>query len=316
MSLIQNLKTLKNIFSKELYLERYEKKIKDNGYSEEQIHKAFSYKYFIPQIKNIFLKNIIFLINVKILKNFRILKHKINSLIDRDAKKNNINVDNNFSSKNLKPYSEFYKNNGYCFIENFLDKDSYSSLLNNWPSENLFPPILSPTKYYSFSFGFENQNAKDLINLTTREKIEHVKNIKKSKILEKLYKFILSDENQKNFSNLYGADEDWKCYLIFATIAKENAYLIPHRDKVNFNQDINGSFNVSFFVDGKNEFPEHSGALGLYEDNNFGKSIFIPTNLKNTLFIYDTKKNFYHGFPRIHKGCYRKTINMAFLKTN
>jgi hypothetical protein len=54
----------------------------------------------------------------------------------------------------------------------------------------------------------------------------------------------------------------------------------------------------------------------LYEDNHFGKSIFIPKNLKNTLLIYDTKKNFYHGFPRVDKGCHRKTINMAFLKTN
>ncbi len=314
--MFKNLKPLKNIFLEELYLERYKEKIKNNGYSEEQIHNAFSYTYFLPKIKNIFLKNIIFLINVKILNNLRILKYKINCLIDRDSK-NNINVDDiNFSSRDLKPYSEFYKKNGYCFIENFLDKDSYTSLLNNWPSENLFPPILTPTRYYSFSFGFENQIAKNLVNLTTREKIQNVKNINKSKILEKLYKFILSDKNQKNFSDLYGTDENWKCYLIFATIAKEDAYLIPHRDKVNFNEDIDGSFNASFFVDGENEFPEYSGALGLYEDNHFGKSIFIPSNLKNTLFIYDTKKNFYHGFPRVRKGGYRKTINMAFLKTN
>ena len=38
MRLIQNLKTLKNIFSKELYLKRYEEKIKDNGFP--RIHKG------------------------------------------------------------------------------------------------------------------------------------------------------------------------------------------------------------------------------------------------------------------------------------
>ena len=103
--------------------------------------------------------------------------------------------------------------------------------------------------------------------------------------------------------------------MIFSTIAKKDSYLIPHKDKVNFNNEIDGSFNVSFFIDGENNFPEKSGALGLYEDNYFGKSIFIPKNLKNTLLIYDTKKNFFHGFSRIKEGGYRKTINMAFLKT-
>ena len=178
------LKVLKNIFTKEVYLVRYDKKIKDNGFNVDQIRLAFDYTYLIPNIKNIFIKNIIFFINVKILNYFRIIVHKFKFFSKKNYKNVNLDVKKlNFQTKDLILYSEFYKKNGYCFVENFLDDNSYLTLLKNWPSEDFFPPFLSPTKFYSFAFGFENQNSKELENLTIDEKIKNVKNLRKSKIL-------------------------------------------------------------------------------------------------------------------------------------
>ena len=74
------------------------------------------------------------------------------------------------------------------------------------------------------------------------------------------------------------------------------------------------SFNIGLFLDGNNFNPYKSGALGLYEDNEFQRPIFIPKNLKNSMFAYDTKKNFLHGFPTMEKNCFRKTVNIGFRK--
>jgi len=317
MQLKFKLRLIKNFFIKKIYLYFYKDKIKYNLFDEGEIDKSYNFTYKFMSINNAFLKNIIFLFNVIFLNNLKNIIHKI--IFKFSNKSKTVPADLNdltFNSIDLSNYSEFYKKNGYCFVENFLDERSYNTVLKYWPSNIFFPPRLSPTKYYSFSFGFEKQNYEYLKNATTDEKIKTVSNIEYSPILKKLYNFILSDQNEQNFSNLYGPNEFWKCYLIFSTIAHEGAYLIPHKDKVNYNREISSSFNVSFFLDGMNDDPIKSGALGLYKDNKFQQPIFIPHNLKNSLLIYDTKKNFFHGFPRIGEGGHRKTINIAFLKDN
>ena len=106
--------------------------------------------------------------------------------------------------------------------------------------------------------------------------------------------------------------EKWYCNTILLTYAKEGGFLLPHRDVVSKNSNNEESFNVGLFLDGNNDNPYNSGALGLYEDNEFKKPIFVPNNLKNTILDFDTKKNFMHGFPTIAKNCFRKTINIGF----
>ena len=315
MSLLNNLKHFSNFFSKEIYVELYRDKIERGSYDENEIRKSFAYTYNIPNINIIFLKNFCFLINVYLFDKIKIIYAKIKFFFFLKKKtKNKTEFKINFISINLKEYSDTYKKNGYVFVENFLSKDSYKTLLKNWPADDFFPPRLSPIKYYSFSFGFDNQDTNYLIDKSINEKISSVKYLDYNLALKELYSFLMSDRNEKNFSQLCSNDERWKCYLIFSTLAKENGYLLPHFDVVNYNQNVYSTFNVSLFLDGNNENPVNSGALGLYHDNKFQKPIFIPNNLKNSLLIYDTKKNFFHGFPRIGKGGHRKTINMAFLK--
>ena len=45
------LNVLKNIFTKEAYLVRFEEKIKENGFNVDQIRLAFDYTYLIPNIR-------------------------------------------------------------------------------------------------------------------------------------------------------------------------------------------------------------------------------------------------------------------------
>ena len=91
-----------------------------------------------------------------------------------------------------------------------------------------------------------------------------------------------------------------------------NSYLAPHIDGVQ--TEKSKTYNFIFFIDGNNSNPSLSGGTGLYSDNNFEKPIFIPTTLKNSVLIYNSTSEFYHGFnfTILDKKTFRKTINFQF----
>jgi len=295
-------------------------KINNHGWCPELIKKAEINAYYFPnfilEIKNPLLRKILIILQRKLINQLRKiinLKRKIFVKYFEKKKEDNFNK---FKIVDLSKYSETYKEKGYCFVENFFDQNTYKKLMEHWPSENYFPTRAAQGKFYSFSIKYDLLDPVLLKEKSVNEKIKEVKNLDNIPLYKNFYKFLLSTETNLNFKKLMPDSENeiWNFCLTILTSAKEKSFLIPHIDGYIRNEEIPKSCNVGIFLDGNNNNAIGSGSLGLYEDNQFKKPIFIPTNLKNCALIYDTQKKFYHGFNFMEKNCYRKTINLAYMK--
>ena len=67
-----------------------------------------------------------------------------------------------------------------------------------------------------------------------------------------------------------------------------------------------------YFVDGS-EDPIKSGGTGIYADPDFEQPLLTPQTLKNSVLIYNSKNNFFHGFDIMKKNSFRHAITFQFL---
>ena len=132
--------------------------------------------------------------------------------------------------------------------------------------------------------------------------------------LRDYYNYILSNELSVFINKLVNEKLNFECHSIACSSAWPKSFLAPHIDTISIDNDINKTLNCIHFIDGNNDDVEFSGATGIYEDNEFKKKIFIPKSLKNSLLIYNSKKNFYHGFDIMKKKNYRKSVMFQFFK--
>ena len=272
-------------------------------FSENQVNRArkkyYGKFYFTEDLniaKIIINRILIVFFNLKIF--FINLKRKIFSLFIIKFKKftkNNVitNYQLNILQPDLSRYSLDLEKNNFTFIENFFTNSAYESLLKNWPNINFFSQNTNILK--SYSHGFKDYN--DFYN----QELKKIFSLVKSPELEKFVNQLLIFEKQKYYN-----------YSMGLTMAGNNSYLVPHIDGVQENRSK--TYNFIFFVDGNDLDPSLSGATGLYLDNNFEKPFFIPTTLKNSVLVYNSTSEFYHGFnfTSLQKNIYRKTINFQF----
>ena len=96
------------------------------GYS----HKFLEQNKFVKKpIKNLLCKN------WRLISKYRGLLRKFDYSIQKKFKKN---LEKSFNIKlktNLEDYSEFFKKNDWCFIEEFFEKDICEMLIKNWPKK-------------------------------------------------------------------------------------------------------------------------------------------------------------------------------------
>lgn len=219
---------------------------------------------------------------------------KISNSSTMSSKKVNFNV--NIDKSDLAKYSSDLEKKNFAFIENFLTKDCYQHILDNWPSINFFNHNQKIIKFYSI--GFRNRDKK---------KLDYNNSIKNT------YNFIESLEFEKFINELvYFEKAEYRISGIASTMVGNNSFLAPHVDGV---QKIDRkTYNFIYFIDGDNSDPLLSGGTGIYSDNNFEKPIFLPTTLKNSVLVYNTTTDFYHGFnfTNLQNNVYRKTINFHF----
>ena len=215
-----------------------------------------------------------------------------------------VNIDNN----SLEKYSKKLKEEGYVFIENFLNEDYYKNIVNNWPDINNFIHTNKIIKFYSVGFKFLPKKKNSEFNLEknylfNNNEIKNIYSQFMSNEFEKTVNTLINDQNNK-----------YSIIEILCTIAKNKSYLIPHMDTVAQDKDLKSYFNFIYFVDGCNINTELSGATGMYTDNEFKNPLFIPNTLKNSCLIYNSTNKFYHGFQKINtpNNVTRKTINFHF----
>ena len=107
-------------------------------------------------------------------------------------------------------------------------------------------------------------------------------------------------------------------YSFITSIAEKDSILFCHKDSItNLNENTtvlkkNSALNCIFFIKGINN-QNNTGATGIYNTNDFSNPIFVPKILNNSLLIYKSDANLYHGFDKMKKNSFRFTINTQFI---
>ena len=209
---------------------------------------------------------------------------------------------NHINDIKLAKISKDYLNNNYCYLDNFINEEYYQNLLNGWPEKFFFNTADNPLKNYNFAFRYCSEK------FVYPE--DEVKNLKYFPVIENFYSL-------RKFKSLFGLvnkitnQSGYKFYSAACSVAKEGSFLVPHIDTVYDDNSTPKMLNIIYFVDGGNT-PKESGGTGIYKDNNFNKPLFIPSSLKNTALIYNSKSDFFHGFDIISKRNFRKAITFQF----
>lgn len=283
-------------------------------YSKQLLEQAYENAYYVPDLKNKLLKKIIKIINIFFIKIYRTFFYFIKSFYVNFIvhikiilkKKKLINSSPNISQLNNQKIIDNYNKNGWVFIENFLDKSFYELLLKNWPSDFYFKYKNNPIKNYLWGFEYLNNGLEQNFLDYDEKKIILFDE------LNDYYNFIKSQTFKKFIDKINHNKFNFNCTSINATSAKRNSFLIPHVDTIADDENNKFTINCIHFIDGNDNDVEFSGATGIYQDNEFKEKIFIPNTLKNSLLIYNSKINFFHGFKKMKKNNYRKAIAFQF----
>lgn len=236
------------------------------------------------------LRTKVFLINIfrKLLK--KIFSNKFDKFIEFKIE------------SSLKEKSNIIKNEietkGYIFLENFLNQDYYTFLNKNFPKRYELYKSKSPLKNYNIGFIYGSDG--------TYRDLEH------PNALNTFYKFILSNEFEKDVNNIFNlTNNKLVCKNIVTSIAEEKSFLIPHMDSISSERkDLN--INFIYFVDGNDDDIDYSGGTSIYEDNDGEKVLLKPKTLKNSVLIYNNTDHFFHGFKIMKKKCHRKAFSFQF----
>lgn len=287
--------------------------------SEYLINQAFEKAYYVPDLKNRFLKKVIKLILIKLFNLLRKAKfyftvgilHPFLFYFSLNLRnKNNLVT---ISVKELSQYSDDYNKKNFVFLEDFVDISFYNKLLNDFPNKMYFKHKNDPTKFYYWGFEYLSE----LINKKYLDFDEKL--ISNFTFIEKYYNFILSDLFCENFKKMVRRKDiklkfSLKVLSINATYADSGAFLIPHKDSAYLSDNSEIVHNCIHFIDGNDANIEESGGTGLYLDNEFKRKVLIPSTLKNSLLIYNTKANLFHGFNFINKSSFRKAFAFQIIE--
>lgn len=280
------------------------------NFSPKQIQRAKInfYGSFYSE-KNKFSKLILLIykrVNIRIINYVNYLLRIRFKLFNNSKKKLNYKLNFQHLSHNIisESSSNFIKN-GYCYLENFLNEDNYVNLKNNWPPKCFFYEADSPEKNYNFAFRYCVNKKKEVYPKKEMHNIKY--------FLEH-QKFYHDLENSNEFEELLykiTTNPNYKFYSAATSYAKQGSYLAPHMDSV-YSLNNKKMLNMIYFVDGS-EDPIKSGGTGIYADPDFEQPLLTPQTLKNSVLIYNSKNDFFHGFDIMKKNSFRHAITFQFL---
>lgn len=197
----------------------------------------------------------------------------------------------------------FFHDHGWLFIEDFLPNELYLRLASGWPSKRWFQPLSKSevSKTYDSAFKIYVKNEPDAL---VPMALSHV------------YRFFSSKEFESQIASLSLNSEPMQCYWLTTINSYWGSGLAPHRDTPEI--DSSGRdrrINIIYFVDSNGEGWE-AGGTAILKTNNFSEPVFIPKKLKNSLLIYETGAPFFHGFPPIKFGKFRRALTAHFQPVN
>lgn len=187
-----------------------------------------------------------------------------------------------------------FRDKSYAYLENALPSSCYESLVVQFPPRKFFDPFYDLTKTYDWGFVW-NRGKPDPEYLDLFP------------ALKAMYDYVRSNEFCQKVTEMCGDDVERQCYSIDTTFARSGAYLTPHQDAVI--EDGRGSAFVNFiyFVTGNGE-PFTCGGTSISSDAEMNKLLFVPNTLNNSMVMYKSQENIWHGFRPIGKGQCRRAI--------
>jgi len=187
---------------------------------------------------------------------------------------------------------------GFLFVEDFLDKDSYKILVENWPKRRWFEPLQFRQNGKSYDRGLCWNEETDRFDAS----------IDANPTIFELYKQLKSKEFCDNLSAICNDGIERTNFSLLLTQAYSHSYLTPHQDSMGPDKKINDSLiNIIFFVEA-NGIGWEAGGTSIFTDATFEKPILIPQNLNNSALLYRTSDQVWHGFPKIRFRKFRKTV--------
>ena len=197
----------------------------------------------------------------------------------------------------------FFRDHRWLFVEDFLPNDLYLRLASDWPSKRWFQPLSKSelSKTYDSAFKLYVKNDPGAVV---------------PKTLSHVYRFFSSREFESRIASLSVDSETMHCYWLTTINSYWGSGLAPHRDTPDIdNSGRDRRINIIYFVDANGEGWE-AGGTAILKTNNYSEPVFIPRKLKNSLLIYETGAPFFHGFPPIKFGKFRRALTAHFQPVN
>lgn len=225
------------------------------------------------------------------------LRHKLQiaEINRKDKQKKSISK---FKIRPIDDHASELANKGYLFKENFLEEDSYKKLVENWPKKRWFEPLKFRQSGKSYDSGLRwNEETKRFDS-----------SILQNPAILEIYTQLRSKSFSDNLKEICKDGVERTNFSLLLTQSYSHSYLTPHQDSMGSNKRVTDSLiNIIFFVEANGTGWE-AGGTSILADATFNKPILIPQNLNNSVLIYRTSDQVWHGFPRIKFHRFRKTV--------
>lgn len=184
-------------------------------------------------------------------------------------------INPNLSHLNWTKIQHDLSHTGYAYTDQFFDQESWEIIRLHWPSINQFDP---PTDHYKTNdHGFYWKPKFDM-NFS-----------KHAFIMDQLTKFFSSDSFISKVSHLI-EKTTLQFYSFRANTYPLRSYVVSHIDSATHVNERIESLNFIIFIDG-----DPSSGTFLTKNYDAKNADFVPTNMRNSCLIYNTKAPFFHG---------------------
>ena len=191
---------------------------------------------------------------------------------------------------------EHFQQHRWAYAEQILDPNFHAALIRSWPPRRYFDePPLTMDKSYDIGFRWGLSRPAPLF-------------VDAFPAVQTFTSFLRSEALAQRVGHYYG--RPMHCYSFLLTHSYPGSSVVPHKDTVFQCDDVPAMINMAFFINGTGG--QRSGGLAILRDNAFLDTIFEPTNLRNSLLLYDSKAPFFHGFRPIQCGKFRWAIFAQF----
>lgn len=189
---------------------------------------------------------------------------------------------------------------GWAFVEDVLDRPAHAAVVAAWPPRNEFAPMRTSerTKTYDTAGRLRDPTPASLQTVHPG--------------LQDIYCWLSSPATSTVIADASGFDVAMRCYWLLANESFWGSGLAPHRDTpATDSSGFDRRVNLIYFVDANGRGWD-AGGTSILATNDFSAPTFVPTNLRNSALIYRTGARFFHGFPPMKFGKYRRVITAHY----